>query len=122
VTDTRQGPADTRFPVVPAQAGTHGATAPTFWVYLLSSKPHGTLYVGMTRDLVRRVWEHKIKAIPGFTTTYGIDGLVWFEAHASLESAFARERQIKEWKRAWKIQLIEAGNPHWIDLYPALSP
>lgn len=92
-----------------------------FWVYLLSSRPHGILYVGMTRDLRRRVWEHKIKAVAGFTPKYGVDRLVWFEAHALLESAFARERQIKGWKRAWKIQLIEADNPHWIDLYPALS-
>jgi putative endonuclease len=93
-----------------------------FCVYLLSSRPNGTLYVGMTRDLLKRVWEHKIKAIPGFTTKYGVDRLVWYEQHDSLESAFARERQIKEWKRAWKIQLIEADNPQWIDLYPSLSP
>ena len=93
-----------------------------FYVYLLSSRANGTLYVGMTRDLLKRVWEHKIKAIPGFTTKYGVDRLVWFEQHDSLESAFARERQIKEWKRAWKIQLIEADNPQWIDLYPSLSP
>jgi putative endonuclease len=93
-----------------------------FYVYLLSSRPNGTLYVGMTRDLLKRGWEHKIKAVPGFAARYGVDRLVWFEQHESLESAFARERQIKEWKRAWKIQLIEADNPYWIDLYPSLSP
>jgi putative endonuclease len=60
--------------------------------------------------------------VPGFTKKYGVDRLVWFEQHASLESAYVRERQIKEWKRAWKIQLIEADNPQWIDLYPSLSP
>jgi putative endonuclease len=93
-----------------------------FYVYLLSSKPNGTLYVGMTRDLAKRVWEHKSQAVPGFTAKYGVDRLVWFEAHDGLESAFVRERQIKEWKRAWKIELIEADNPQWIDLYPSLSP
>jgi putative endonuclease len=93
-----------------------------FYVYMLASRLNGTLYVGMTNDLVRRVWEHKIKAVPGFTTKYGVDRLVWYEQHHSLESAFARERQIKEWKRAWKIQLIEADNQQWVDLYSSLSP
>jgi putative endonuclease len=93
-----------------------------FYVYLLSSKPNGTLYVGSTRDLLKRVWEHKLRTVPGFTKKYGVDRLVWFEQHASLESAYVRERQIKEWKRAWKIQLIEADNSQWIDLYPSLSP
>ena len=93
-----------------------------FYVYLLSSKPQGTLYVGMTNDLVRRVWEHKIKAVPGFSRKYGTDRLVWFEAHETLESAYRREKQIKEWWRAWKIEMIERDNPYWIDLYPSLSP
>jgi putative endonuclease len=93
-----------------------------FFVYLLASKPHGTLYAGMTDDLLRRVWEHKIKAVPSFSAKYGVDRLVWFEAHETLESAFSREKLIKEWKRAWKIQMIEENNPYWIDLYPSLSP
>jgi putative endonuclease len=76
----------------------------------------------MTDDLVRRVWEHKIKAVPGFTAKYGVDRLVCFEAHETLESAYGREKQIKEWKRAWKIELIEEDNPHWSDLYQSLSP
>jgi putative endonuclease len=92
------------------------------FVYLLSSKPHGTLYVGSTSDIIRRVWEHKIKAVPGFTAKYGVDRLVWFEMRESLAAAAQRERQIKEWKRAWKIELIEKDNPHWIDLYPTLGP
>ena len=92
-----------------------------FYVYLLASRPFGTLYIGMTAGLVKRVWEHRTKAIPGFTATYGIDRLVWYEQHASLEAAFARERQLKKWKREWKIQLIEADNPQWIDLYPAIA-
>jgi putative endonuclease len=88
-----------------------------FFVYLLASKPHGTLYVGSTSDLVRRIWEHKVKAVPGFTADYGVDGLVWFEHHDTLEAAMLRERRIKSWKRSWKVQLIETDNPDWIDLY-----
>jgi putative endonuclease len=93
-----------------------------FFVYMLASQQRGTLYVGMTDDLVRRVWEHKMKLVPGFTAKYGVDRLVWFEAHQTREAAWRRERQIKEWKRAWKIELIERDNPQWIDLYPSLSP
>ena len=74
-----------------------------FSVYVLASGHYGTLYVGSTIGLARRVWEHKTKAIPGFTAKYGIDRLVWFEAHETLEGALIRERQIKEWKRDWKI-------------------
>jgi putative endonuclease len=92
-----------------------------FFVYMLASKRHGTLYVGSTPDLIRRIWEHKTKAIPGFTAKYDVDRLVWFEAHDSIAAAATRERQIKEWKRAWKIELIERDNPQWIDLYPSLS-
>lgn len=92
------------------------------FVYLLASKPYGTLYVGSTVDLVRRVFEHKEKVVPGFTATYGVDKLMWFEAHESIVSTRFRERQIKEWKRDWKISLIERDNPHWIDLYKNLSP
>lgn len=87
-----------------------------FFVYMLSSKPYGTLYTGMTSDLHRRVWEHKNKVVPGFTRKYGVDRLVWFEAHEGREAALLREKQIKEWKRDWKIQLIERDNPRWLDL------
>jgi putative endonuclease len=93
-----------------------------FYVYLLTSKPYGTLYVGVTSDLMRRVFEHKSKVVPGFTTWYGVDRLVWFELHASAEATIRREKQIKEWRRDWKISLIERDNPHWIDLYTTLSP
>jgi putative endonuclease len=92
-----------------------------FYVYLLASKTRGTLYVGVTSDLVRRVWEHKCKAVPGFAARYGVDRLVWFENHDSAEAAIRREKQIKEWKRAWKISLIEGENPYWIDLSLNLS-
>ncbi|HEX3953155.1 MAG TPA: GIY-YIG nuclease family protein [Stellaceae bacterium] len=92
-----------------------------FYVYLLCSGPFGTLYIGMTADLVKRVWQHKTKAIPGFTSKYDVDRLVWYEAHELVEAAFVRERQLKKWKRAWKIQLIEVSNPEWIDLYQSLA-
>jgi putative endonuclease len=92
------------------------------YVYLLASKPFGTLYVGVTSNLTKRVWEHKEKAVPGFTARYGVDKLVWFEAHDDAEAAIRREKQIKEWKRAWKITLIEEHNPHWVDLYHSLRP
>ncbi|MGH7037609.1 MAG: GIY-YIG nuclease family protein [Stellaceae bacterium] len=88
-----------------------------FFVYLLASKPYGTLYIGFTTDLARRVWEHKNKLVPGFTAKYGVDRLVWFEIHDDRDSALRREKQIKEWKRDWKINLIEHDNPHWTDLY-----
>jgi len=91
-----------------------------FYVYMLASKPYGTLYVGATSDLMRRVWEHKEKAVPGFTARYGVDRLVWFEAHDTRTAALRRERQIKEWRRAWKIELIEPANPRWDDLYQTI--
>ena len=92
-----------------------------FYVYMLSSKPQGTLYVGNTDNLVKRIFEHKNRAVPGFTATYDVDRLVWFEPHETRESAWRREKQIKEWKRAWKIKLIEAANPVWLDLYHDLT-
>jgi putative endonuclease len=93
----------------------------TFFAYLLASQPSGTLYIGSTSDLVRRVREHKVQAVPGFTAKYGVDRLVWFERHDALEAAMQREKRIKSWKRAWKIEFIEKDNPHWIDLYPNIS-
>jgi putative endonuclease len=92
-----------------------------FYVYLLASRPYGTLYVGVTSDLVGRVWQHKKKAVPGFTARYAVDRLVWFESHDTVEEAIRREKRIKEWKRDWKINLIERDNPRWIDLYSSLS-
>ena len=92
-----------------------------FYVYLLADKPHGTLYVGTTSGLARRVWEHKNKVVPGFTKRYGIDRLVWFEVHDLATTAQRREKQIKEWKRDWKINLIEHENRHWVDLFPTLT-
>ena len=90
-------------------------------VYLLASKRNGTLYVGVTSDLLGRIDQHRRDLLPGFTNDYGVKRLVWFEEHESLAAAAQRERRIKEWKRLWKIELIEKDNPHWIDLYPCLS-
>ena len=92
-----------------------------FYGYLLASRPYGTLYVETTTDLARRVWEHKNRVVSGFTKRYGIDRLVWFEVHDLAETALRREKQIKEWKRDWKINLIEHENRHWIDLFPSLT-
>ena len=93
-----------------------------FYVYLLASRPYGTLYVGVTSDLPKRVFEHKGKAVPGYTSRYRVDRVVWFDAHETAEPAIRREKQIKEWRRDWKISLIERDNPHWADLYPNLTP
>ncbi|MDD5384908.1 MAG: GIY-YIG nuclease family protein [Gallionella sp.] len=86
-------------------------------VYLLASKRNGTLYVGVTSDLVKRVWEHKNHVVDGFTKQYGVGQLVWYEVHETMESAIQREKAIKEWQRAWKLKLIEEFNPDWKDLY-----
>jgi len=93
-----------------------------FYVYILASRRNGTLYIGMTDDLVRRVWEHRIGAVPGFTREYGVKILVWYEPHESRPSAFQRERQLKKWNRAWKLELIERTNPGWRDIYNDLGP
>ncbi len=88
-----------------------------FWVYIMASRRHGTLYTGVTRDLVRRVWEHRTDLSEGFTRRYGVHRLVWFESAGFLHAAITREKQIKAWKRQWKIELIEKSNPEWRDLY-----
>jgi putative endonuclease len=88
-----------------------------FYVYILSNKRNGTLYTGVTSNLIQRVWQHKNKIVKGFTEKYNISNLVYFETHDSAESAITREKQIKKWNRAWKLRLIEEKNPQWIDLY-----
>jgi putative endonuclease len=89
-----------------------------FYVYLLASKKHGTLYLGVTNDVVRRVYEHRTKAVGGFTTRYDVDKLVWFEIYEDAATAIAREKELKKWRRGWKVRLIEEQNPGWSDLYP----
>ncbi|HAO41742.1 MAG TPA: GIY-YIG nuclease family protein [Afipia sp.] len=93
----------------------------SFFVYMLASQRNGTLYVGMTDDFLRRLWQHRTNAAPGFTSRYVVKMLVWYEVHESRESAFIRERQLKKWNRGWKLRLIEAGNPGWRDLWSDLS-
>jgi len=89
-------------------------------VYILASQRNGTLYTGVTSDLLRRIYEHREGMVPGFTRKYGVKLLVWFEMHATMEHAIIRETRIKGWKRAWKLELIEAANPDWRDLYETL--
>ena len=92
-----------------------------YYVCLLASGKHGTLYLGVTSDLVRRIYEHRTKAVPGFTSRYGVNRLVWFECYDNPVSAITREKQIKKWRRDWKIALIEQDNPDWLDLYDAIT-
>ncbi|MDQ8036304.1 MAG: GIY-YIG nuclease family protein [Pedobacter sp.] len=87
-------------------------------VYLMASRPYGTLYIGVTSDLVQRVWQHKRGLADGFTRQYGVHSLVWYEQHSTMEEAIRREKALKEWRRVWKIRLIQEANPHWRDLYP----
>ena len=89
-------------------------------VYILASKRNGTLYIGVTSDLVKRILEHKNNVVEGFTKRYNVHHLVWYELHESMEPAINREKQLKEWKRKWKLELIERSNPNWHDLYPMI--
>ena len=91
-----------------------------YFVYVLANRPKGVLYVGVTNDLARRIWEHKTKVVPGFTSKYGVMVLVYYEEYASVLEARDRERTLKHWRRAWKFKLIEDVNPTWRDLYDEL--
>jgi putative endonuclease len=90
-------------------------------VYILASHRNGTLYIGVTSDLIKRVWEHKSDLVEGFTKRYSVHDLVWHEMHETMDSAIAREKAVKEWKRSWKIELIEKENPEWKDIYNNLT-
>ena len=119
--------------VVPAKAGTHrqlSSVEPVessqphdhrmekhSYVYLLASGYFGTLYIGVTSNLIQRVWQHREGASEGFTKTYGVKRLVWYECHDDIYQAITREKQIKQWNRAWKVRLIQERNPRWHDLY-----
>ncbi len=89
-------------------------------VYILASSRNGTLYIGVTSDLIKRVWQHKNNAVEGFTEKYEVHHLVWYELHENMESAIAREKALKKWNRIWKLRLIEQLNPEWQDLYDQL--
>ena len=93
----------------------------SFYVYILASRIGGTLHIGVTNDLIRRVGEHKLKLVEGFTGKYGVVRLVYFEIVDDPENAIRREKRLKKWNRAWKIRLIEEGNPNWEDLYPTIA-
>jgi putative endonuclease len=109
----RQSP----LPLFPANAGTQAFFGMTFYVYLLASRRNGTLYLGYTDDLVRRMQEHVEEAFEaGFTARYGVKRLVWFERYPTREEAWLRERRMKRWRRIWKLELIERFNPTWTDL------
>jgi putative endonuclease len=89
----------------------------TYWVYMLASRRCGTLYVGITNSLERRISQHKDKTFGGFTAMYGVDRLVWFQGFGDVTRAIACEKRLKRWRREWKVNLIETDNPHWNDLY-----
>ena len=90
-------------------------------VYILASQRNGTLYTGVTSNLPQRIWHHKHGLVEGFASTYGVHVLVWYERHETMVSAIAREKAIKKWNRAWKLELIEASNPEWCDLYDEIG-
>jgi putative endonuclease len=96
-------------------------TGRTYWVYILASDAGGTLYIGVTNDLVRRVCEHRTDVVDGFSRRYHVHRLVYFEQFDQIEFAIQREKRLKKWTRAWKIELIEKTNPHWVDLFPEIS-
>jgi putative endonuclease len=91
-----------------------------YWIYILTNRPHGTLYIGVTNDIARRAWEHREGAADGFTKHYGLRMLVYMEPHERIVDAIHREKRLKSWNRAWKVALIEEVNPHWEDLYQTL--
>lgn len=92
-----------------------------YYVYIITNKPYGTLYIGVTNDLVRRVHEHREGFVAGFSKEYGLRELVWFEVTEDIQAAIQREKQLKEWRRDWKINLIQESNPEWRDLYSDLT-
>jgi putative endonuclease len=92
-----------------------------YYVYLMASRKHGTLYVGVTNDLIRRACEHRTNAVAGFTSRYHVHLLVWFECYDDALTAITREKEIKKWRREWKANLIEQTNPEWADLFESLA-
>jgi putative endonuclease len=110
--------------VIPAKAGIQKTWSEAIKqpaVYILASAKNGTLYIGVTSDLVKRVWEHKNNLIEGFTKRYNVHNLVWYELHENMNSAIEREKGLKEGKRVWKFNLIEKSNPNWNDLYDTIT-
>jgi putative endonuclease len=91
-----------------------------FYVYIMTNKKQGTIYIGVTSDLVKRAWQHKMSVVDGFTKKYNLKYLVYYEEYSDPENAIRREKRLKEWKRQWKIDLIQNQNPNWHDLYPSI--
>ena len=106
--------------LVPAIHGRHPRHMRLFYVYIMTNRPNGTLYVGVTNNLGIRAWQHREGIVDGFTKRYGLKRLVWYETHESIIAAIQREKNIKHWPRAWKVRLILATNPKWDDLYETL--
>src|SRR5438309_7279889 len=92
-----------------------------YWVYVMASRRNGTLYIGVTNDIVRRTWEHREGLLPGFTRNYNVKMLVWYEPFENISAAIHREDRLKKWKRRWKLELIEQRNPQWRDLYDIIA-
>jgi len=112
------------FIVIPAKAGTHlpgGGMSKTYYVYILTNRKNGALYIGVTGDLIARIWQHREGLVEGFTKRYGIGRLVHIEPFDDVRLAIAREKAMKKWRRAWKIELLERDNPDWDDLYLKLN-
>jgi len=107
--------------LVPAIHEMHSGAMDGGWVYILTNKPNGILYTGVTRELARRVSQHRERVAPGFTNRYGLKRLVWCEHHTTIAGAIQREKNMKHWPRAWKVRLILADNPDWNDLYETLN-
>jgi len=104
--------------VIPAKAGIQTYMFnKNFFVYILANRRNGALYIGVTNDLKRRIYEHKNDLVEGFTKKYGLKTLVYYEMHKNIEAAIIREKQLKKWKRLWKLRIIEEKNPNWNDLY-----
>ena len=104
------------------EPGIHNpCAAKMYYVYILANRKHGTLYVGVTNDLIRRLYEHKTEVVRGFASRYRVHLLVWFEVYDDITNAITREKELKKWRREWKINLIENSNPEWADLYPSLA-
>jgi putative endonuclease len=93
----------------------------SYFVYILASGRNGTIYVGVTNDLSRRIWEHREKQLKGFTAKYDVTKLVWYAEHGEIDQAILHEKRLKRWRREWKLRLIEAENPQWLDLYETLN-
>ena len=105
----------------PRKRGPRAAMDKTYHVYILASGRNGTLYVGVTSDIAARVWQHRTGATPGFTDRYGVHRLVYLEAFDDVNEAILREKRIKKWRRAWKLELIERDNPQWLDLFDQIN-